>query len=42
MNVTRKSIYSGEVRTLDLPVTEDQLEAWENGTFAQTAFPDGE
>lgn len=40
MNVTRKSLYSGIERTLDLPVTERQLIAWENGQYAQTAFPD--
>ena len=38
MNVTRQSIYSRVIRTLDLPVTVGQLYAWRNGEHAQTAF----
>lgn len=30
MLITRKSILSGKVRTLDIPVTKEQLETWEN------------
>lgn len=40
MLVTRTSIITGVTRTLDLPVTEEQLAAHESGTHAQYAFPD--
>ncbi len=39
VNITRKSMFTGVVRTLDLPVTEDQMRAYENGMFVQDAFP---
>ena len=31
---------SGITRTLDLPITETQLEAWASGKLIQNAFPD--
>lgn len=40
MLVTRTSIITGVTRTLDLPVTEEQLTAHKSGTHAQNAFPD--
>jgi len=40
MLVTRTSNVTGITRTLDLPVTEEQLAAHESGTLAQHAFPD--
>jgi hypothetical protein len=40
MHITRKSLISGEVHTLDLPVTEAQLQAYEGGVLLQDAFPD--
>lgn len=39
MQVTRKSAISGVTHTLDLPVTESQLAAWESGVLIQDAFP---
>lgn len=30
---------SGIIRTLDLPVTEDQMKMFENGVLIKTAFP---
>ena len=39
MLVTRKSTYSGIVRTIDLPITEDNMEAYANGLLPQDAFP---
>lgn len=30
---------SGITRTLDLPITQDQLDAWQRGTLLQYAFP---
>jgi hypothetical protein len=40
MNITRTSIATGTTRTLDLPVTEAQLDAWASGELIQDAFPD--
>jgi hypothetical protein len=40
MLVTRTSNVTGVTRTLDLPVTEEQLAAHKSGTHAQNAFPD--
>lgn len=39
MKFIRKSIISGVVREMDLPVTEEQYEQYENGMFVQDAFP---
>ncbi len=39
MKVTRTSMASGITRTLDLPVTEEQLRRWEEGEFGQRVFP---
>lgn len=39
MQITRRSIISGVIRTMDLPVTEDQMAAWRSGVLAQNAFP---
>jgi hypothetical protein len=39
MQITRKSILTGETRTLDLPVTVEQVADWEGGMLAQYAFP---
>ena len=39
MNITRTSLYSRITRTLDLPVTEAQLDAWASGELIQNAFP---
>ena len=41
MNVTRKSQMSGEVNTLDLDVTQDQLDLYAEGnTLIQEVFLD--
>ena len=39
MNITRKSDLSGKIRTLDLPITIDQILAWNGGKLIQDAFP---
>ena len=39
MNVTRTSIVSGRTRTLDLPITSEQMAMYEAGCLIQTAFP---
>jgi hypothetical protein len=39
MKITRKSQLTGIVHTMDLPVTADQLAAYEAGFLLQEAFP---
>lgn len=39
MQITRKSILSGIVRTLDIPVTEEHMQAWRGGELIQDAMP---
>lgn len=39
MKVTRTSIYSGITRTLDLDITEAQVQAYQDGAMIQIAFP---
>ncbi len=39
MLVTKRSKFSGIEHTVDLPVTEEQIAAWENGTLIQLAMP---
>ena len=38
MIVTRTSAHSGITRSMDLPITEDQIEAYSNGVLLQEAF----
>ena len=40
MKITRTSMFSNIERTKDLPITEDQLNDWNNGTVIQKAMPD--
>lgn len=39
MLVTRKSLLSGIVRTMDLPITPEQVDNYNRGELAQRAFP---
>jgi hypothetical protein len=39
MKVTRTSFYSGVTRTLDLDITEAQVQAYQDGAMIQIAFP---
>jgi hypothetical protein len=39
MQITRTSILSGITRTLDIPVTEEQMQAWRDGASIQRAMP---
>lgn len=39
MTITRKSMISGITRSLDLAVTEEQLQSYLNGELLQNAFP---
>lgn len=38
MEITRKSLVSGTTRTMDLPVEQFQMDAWEKGGLAQVVF----
>ncbi len=39
MNITRTSQVSGITRSIDLNITQEQLDAWSNGMLVQKAFP---
>ena len=39
MLITRKSLISGNINTMSLPITEEQYTAWEQGTLVQDAMP---
>lgn len=39
MYITRTSKISGVTRTFDIPVTQEQLDAWYNGELIQKAMP---
>lgn len=39
MKITRKSILSGTIRTLDIDVTDEQMVAWRSGELIQKAMP---
>lgn len=40
MKITRRSVWSGEVRTKDLNITEEELLRWQNGELIQNVWPD--
>ncbi len=40
MIVTRRSPFTGVVHQMDLPITQEQVDAWQSGTLIQHAFPD--
>lgn len=39
MLITRKSMFTGKIHTLDLPITDEQLQRWWDGTYVQDAMP---
>lgn len=39
MLIERASPFTGELRTLDLDVTQEQLDAWRSGMVIQRAMP---
>lgn len=39
MKITRKSILSGTIRTLDIDVTGEQMVAWRSGELIQNVMP---
>jgi len=40
MKITRKSKLSGITRTLDLPITQEQIDQWKDGASVSSAMPD--
>ena len=40
MKITRKHPFTGQERTQEIAVTEEQLIAWKTGTKLQDAMPD--
>jgi hypothetical protein len=39
MKITRRSMFSGIERTLEIDVTEEQLRKWQDGMLIQNAMP---
>ena len=39
MIITRKSIVSGIERSMDLPITEEQIKRWQDGELIQRVMP---
>ena len=39
MLIIRKSPLSGNVRDMELDITDEQLTRWENGEYIQNVFP---
>ena len=39
MKITRTSMFTGIERTLDLPITESQLDEWQEGGLIQEVMP---
>ena len=37
--ITRKSMLSGEINSMELDVTQEQLDLWQGGKLIQNAFP---
>lgn len=39
MQITRRNPFTGEHHTMDIAVTEQQLQAWKGGQLIQNAMP---
>ena len=39
MKITKTSMFSGKVHTVDLPITQEELDRWEGGELIQVVFP---
>jgi len=39
MEITKRSMMSGVIRTRDIPVTQEQLNNWMSGELIQNAMP---
>lgn len=40
MQITKTSIISGITRTVEVPITQEQLALWKAGAYIQDAMPD--
>lgn len=40
MEITRKSPWSKKINTMEINVTQDQINSWEDGELIQNAMPD--
>lgn len=40
MLITRRSMFTGKIHQVDLPVTQEQIDRYNNGVLLQNAFPD--
>ena len=40
MLITKKSLFTGRVNSLEIDVTQADLDAWEDGMLIQDAMPD--
>ena len=39
MLITKRNQFTGKVHTMDIPVTQEQLDAWKSGVLIQRAMP---
>ena len=39
MLISKQNLITGEINTMDLPVTLEQVKLYEDGALVQTAFP---
>ena len=39
MEITKQCMLTGDTNTMDIPVTQDQLDSWTNGMLIQEAMP---
>jgi hypothetical protein len=39
MLITKTSIFSNKTRTIDLPITQEQIDRWQAGELIQNAMP---
>jgi hypothetical protein len=39
MQITKQCMLTGDTNTMDIPVTQDQLDSWTNGMLIQEAMP---
>jgi hypothetical protein len=39
MKITKRSPFSGKINSMELPITPDQIDRWQNGELIQNVFP---
>ena len=40
MKITKTSVYTGVTRTMDLPITQEEIDRWQGGEMIQVVWPD--